>query len=160
MEDYSRYISILIASLEKKNELLSELLELNERQAEILKEEIVPEDEFERIIDKKQDRIELIAKVDTGFDSIYRKARTEITQNPEKYKDEIHLMQDLIKELTDKSVKMEASEKRNKMAVDFYLSKERKSAQNLVRTVDAANSYYKSMTGTQVVDAQMFNLKK
>ena len=121
MPEVNRYIQIMIDSLKKKIQILDTLLAYNEEQAEAIKEDVNPE-VFDELVSKKAEQIELIRKLDTGFDAVYQKVKPEITTHPELHRDEIKQMQELIMQLTDRSVKMEASEKRNKLAVEQYLA--------------------------------------
>ncbi len=159
MSEVGRYIQIMIDSLKKKIQILDTLLVLNEEQAEAIKDG-VKLDAFDELVSKKAEQIELIRKLDTGFDAVYRKVKPEITGHPELHKDEIRQMQELITQLTDRSVKVEASEKRNKMAVEQYFAMTRKNLHTTKKSVSAASNYYKSMTNTQYVDAQMINFKQ
>lgn len=159
MSENDRYIRILIDSLKKKIEILDKLLAMNEEQARAINDGIGL-DLFDEMVTQKAEQIELIAKLDVGFDAVYQRVKPEITEHPELHKEEIHEMQRLITELTDRSVKMEASEKRNKQAVEQYFAKERRNIHAAKKSVSAATNYYKNMTGTQYVDAQMINFKQ
>lgn len=159
MSDINRYVQVLIESLRKKIQILDTLLAMNEEQTKAIEDDMKL-DQFDAMVEKKAEQIDLINKLDSGFDTIYRRVKPELTGHPELYRDEIHTMQELITELTDRSVKMEASEKRNKLAVEQYFTRARRNIQTTRKTVNAASDYYKSMTGTQYIDAQMINFKQ
>lgn len=159
MAENDRYIQIMIDSLKKKIQILDTLLAMNEEQAKALTGDVSME-KFDEMVEKKSEQIELIKKLDTGFDAVYNRIKPEITEHPELHKDEIRLMQQLISELTDRSVKMEASEQRNKQAVERYFRSLRQELNSTTKSVSAASNYYKNMTGTQYVDAQMINFKQ
>lgn len=159
MTDTDRYVQILIESLKKKIEILDALLALNEKQAEVIRAENSL-DEFDALIDQKSEKIALLNKLDTGFETIYQHVRPEITQHPELYKEQIREMQTLIKELTDRSVKVETTENRNKQGIERYFSNARKELHASRKSVNVASSYYKSMTNTQYVDPQLINFKQ
>lgn len=159
MSETERYIQILIDSLKKKIEILDKLLSMNEEQSLAVKEGISLE-RFDELVAEKAEQIELITKLDIGFDAVYNKVKPEITGHPELHKNEIHEMQRLIAELTDRSVKMEASEQRNKQAVEQYFTMSRRKLNMSKKSISAASNYYKNMTGTQYVDAQMINFKQ
>ena len=159
MPETERYIQILIESLKKKIQILDTLLAMNEEQARVIKEG-ADLDQFDELVSQKSEQIELIKKLDTGFDAVYLRVKPEITEHPEIHKEEIRQMQELITELTDRSVQMEASEKRNKQAVEQYFASMRRNLNTTKKSVSAATNYYKSMTGTQYVDAQMINFKQ
>lgn len=159
MAETERYLQILIESLKKKIEILETLLALNEKQAEVLRMEDSL-DAFDRLVDEKAAQIALLEKLDTGFETIYQHVRPEVTQYPERYKAQIHEIQSLIKELTDRSVRIETTEKRNKQAVEGYFASARKDLHESRRSMNVANNYYKNMTNSQYVDPQMINYKQ
>ncbi|MBQ0042824.1 MAG: flagellar export chaperone FlgN [Lachnospiraceae bacterium] len=154
MDETTRYMKILSDSLDKKIEILKLLLQMNEQQLQIV-ENGMNQDEFDGILSEKQEQIDLIEKLDTGFDTIYAKVKREITLNPSGHKEEIVLMQEQISLLTDLSVKLKASEARNKRAIEQQLIVMRRNNQTVRKSIDAANVYYRNMTNTQVVDAQI-----
>lgn len=154
-----RYIQILIESLKKKIEILDTLLALNAKQAEVIQAED-SFDAFDALVDQKTAQIELLNKLDTGFDTIYRHVRPELTGHPGQHKEQIRQIQSLITELTDRSVKVEATENRNKQAIERYFANARKELHESHKSVNVASSYYKSMTNGQYVDPQMINLKQ
>ena len=154
MNETIRYMKILSDSLDKKIEILKLLLNMNEQQLAIIKGGM-NQDEFDAVIKEKQEQIDLLDKLDTGFDTIYAKVKKEVLNSPNMYKDEIHLMQEQITMLTDLSVKLKASEARNKQTMEQELAKARRGIQDSRRGIDAANVYYRNMTNTQVVDAQV-----
>lgn len=159
MAETERYIQILIESLKKKIEILDTLLALNKKQAEIIRTEDSL-DEFDALVDEKAKQIAVLDKLDTGFETIYQHVRPEVMQFPERYREQIREIQSLIKELTDRSVKVETTENRNKQAIEQYFSNARKDIHESRRSVNVASSYYKSMTNTQYVDPQMINFKQ
>lgn len=154
MDEAIRYMKILSDSLDKKIEILKLLLHLNEQQLAVVKDGMHQE-AFDKLIAEKQEQIDLLEKLDTGFDTIYAKVKNEMSGNAAKYRDEISLMQEQISMLTDLSVKLKTSEARNKQAIEQQLIIMRRNNQNTRKSIDAANVYYRNMTNTQVVDAQI-----
>lgn len=159
MPDTERYIQIMIDSLKKKIEILDRLLEMNEEQEKAIKDGSDLE-RFDEMVSHKSEQIELIKKLDTGFDAVYRHVKPEITGHPELHRSEIGQLQELITKLTDRSVKMQASEQRNKQLVEQYFSSMRRELRTTKKSVSAASNYYKNMTSSQYVDAQMINYKQ
>ncbi len=159
MTETDRYIQILIESLKKKIEILDKLLELNGKQAEVIKAEDSL-DEFDRLVDLKSEQLALLDKLDTGFETIYQHVRPELTGHPERHREQILQIQSLISSLTERSVKVETTENRNKQAIEQYFSNARRNLHEYRKNISAASNYYKSMTGTQYVDPQMINFKQ
>jgi len=69
-------------------------------------------------------------------------------------------MQELISQLTDKSVSIQTSEERNKAAVEQYFSRERRGLAKKRMSVKVANDYYKSMNKLHGMDSQLLNQTK
>ena len=68
-------------------------------------------------------------------------------------------MQKLISEITDLSVRIQASEERNKKLVETYFSYTRGKIRESKKSVRVASDYYKSMSGTNYTDARLMDRK-
>ena len=156
----STYIYIMIESLEKKIKVLDDILAANEVQSQILAEGDLDTDRFEENLKLKGDLIDELNKLDDGFQDLYDRIKEDVTENKAKYKEEIVTMQNLIRQITDKSVEIQNGEKKNKDAVirHFTFMKDgiRKSKVNL----SAASSYYKSMSKLNHVDSQFLDKRE
>lgn len=160
MTETDRYIQILIDSLKKKIEILDTLLVLNERQSEVVKKQDNL-DEFDQIVDLKSEQIRLLEKLDTGFETIYKHVRPEFTERAQEHREQIREIQSLISQITERSVKVETTENRNKQAIEQYFSLARKNLHESRKSMNAASDYYKSMSGMQqYADPQMINFKQ
>lgn len=160
MTETDRYIQILIDSLKKKIEILDTMLVLNERQSEAVKKQDNL-DEFDQIVDLKSEQIRLLEKLDTGFETIYKHVRPEFTERAHEHREQIREIQSLISQITERSVKVETTENRNKQAIEQYFSLARKNLHESRKSVNAASDYYKSMSGMQqYADPQMINFKQ
>ena len=139
------YVKILIESLKDKNEVLDEIAEEDAVQAKILKSEEPDLDELR----KSQEKIGVLAsrldKLNEGFESVYDRVRGEIRENKEKYRDEIHIMQDLITEITGKAVRIEAEQNRNKASAERAFKNKRETLKDKRNTVQKINLYANQM---------------
>ena len=69
-------------------------------------------------------------------------------------------MQQMITEITDKSVAIQTLEERNRKAVAEALSNERKELGQGKRSLNVAMNYYRNMSGANVVPPQYMDKKK
>lgn len=154
------YLNILEESLNKKTEVLKHIQELNEVQTDALKQETVDLEAFDRIVDEKGLCIDELTGLDEGFESLYDKIRQELVGNREKYADQIKRLQDLISQITDRSVAIQAQEARNKALVESCFKKERQNLGVSRKNSKAAYGYYQNMNNKKVSEPHFMDQKK
>ncbi|MCR5776863.1 MAG: flagellar protein FliT [Lachnospiraceae bacterium] len=141
------YITILIESLEKKSEILDKVIDTDAEQTAIISQE---EPDMEAL-SKNMDVIEELAleleKLDDGFESVYEKVREELLGNKEAYREEIKRMQQLITEVTEKSVKVQTTEARNKNKVVQMFKNERRKLGARRQSARVLNDYKYMVNG-------------
>ena len=108
------YLSVLEDSLKKKLQILDELTDYTMQQQELLKVEELDYEAFDRLVDQKEPLIQKIMELDQGFETVYDRIKEQLLGNKEQYAAQIRALQSLIGELTDKSVKLQTMEQRNK----------------------------------------------
>lgn len=156
----SQYLDSLKDSLILKSSLLSEVTELSYQQKEIVSAENVNWDEFDQLVDKKSELIDKLNNLDDGFETVYSRISSELESDKDKYKDRIINIQNLIKEVTEKSTSLMALEERNKVLVTNSFKKARqKISQNKVSN-KVASSYYRAMSKVNYIDPQLMDKKK
>lgn len=151
---------ILLQSLEKKNQVLDDIIIENEMQEEILKQDNLDMDAFDASMEKIGILIEELEKLDDGFEAVYDKARNEIVGNKSAYSAEIAKMQDNIQQITDKVVRINACKMRNQMRAENHFRKKASEIKNSVSHVKAARNYYDSMNKLNYVAPQFYDNKK
>lgn len=156
----NQYLTILIESLQKKLKVLDEIQGYNEKQYQMFKDNQVSLDDFDRYVDEKGKLIEALSKLDDGFEMVYDKIAEEVVGNKENYATQIKVLQQMIREVTDKSVSIQAQEARNKDAVEQYFRREKQEVGQKKRSSVAAMNYYKNMSNTNVVPPQFMDKKK
>ena len=156
----NQYVSILIDSLLQKQTILKEILRLNEEQGKLIKQDAFDLEAFDRIVTEKAMRIEKLESLDDGFEMIYEKTKSNLVQEREHYKLEIKEMQDLIARVTDLSMRIQASEERNKAGIEEYFKNTRAIYQQARATTKAASAYYSAMSRLNTVDPQLLDQKK
>lgn len=154
------YISIMAQSLQKKLGVLDGIIEKNVEQRQILEQEELDADAFEQNIKLKSDLVDQIEFLDEGFEELYGRVKSLMETEKQQHKEEIQLMKQLIKEITEKSVTIQTQEARNRKLVEQRFSRERKKVRSMRNTSTVANQYYKNMSKLNVVDAQFMDKKK
>lgn len=159
MAEIGQYITVLVESLQKKKSVLEAVLQKNEEQFNTIREK-QGLDNFDRLVEEKGRLIEAMEKLDEGFENIYQRIRPELEGQKNRFRGEIGELQRLIGEITDLGVRIEASEARNKQAVERYFADARNEIQQSRKSVKAASDYYRSMSRVNYVDPQMMDRKK
>ncbi|MBU5429486.1 flagellar export chaperone FlgN [Kineothrix sp. MSJ-39] len=157
-----QYITILIESLQKKSDILSELIKNSEKQAELLKENTVDWDAFDQGTDAKSDLIDTLNQLDQGFETVFTHV-SELLQSPEgkkAYAQQIKILQDLITEVTDKSITLQADEARNKASVEKRFQEYRAGIRKGRTSSKVAYGYYQNMNQLNYLPPQFLDNKK
>ena len=154
------YLQMLKESLDKKIEILNQILQYEERQQEMVKQENFDYEAFDKSVNEKVVLVDQIDALDDGFEKVYDRIRSELFLHKEKYAEQIRILQNQISEITDKNVAIQAMESRIKMAVDNRVKKDRLDLQQRRNSGKAAQSYYSNMRKLNYVDAQFMDRKK
>ena len=128
------YIAIMLQSLKKKEQVLDEIIRLDDRQKDTLTD---PE--------AKSACIDQLNQLDSGFEKLYAQVAEELDQNREDYAKEIRDMQQCIRRVTDKSVKIQAQEARNKELMREKFATIHRQAKAVRKNSRAITGYYNSM---------------
>lgn len=153
-------VQILVQSLEKKNGILDTIIEQNTLQETILKQEEFDMDAFERTVDAQNELIEQLEQLDTGFEALYDRVREDMMRDKDKYRKEIAAMQELIQQITDKVVTVNAGNMRNKTLAENQFKKTRAAIRNGVSKSKVARGYYNNMNNLNCVAPQFYDNKK
>lgn len=156
----NEYLSVMIQSLQKKISVLDEITEKNKEQRQILEQEELDSEAFERNVREKSELVEQINFLDEGFEDLYERIKSVIEAEKQEYKEEILLMKQLITEITEKSVNIQSDEVRNRSLVERKFAQERKKIKSRKTSSTVANQYYKNMSKLNYVDAQFMDKKK
>ena len=151
---------ILLQSLEKKNELLDQMIDQNSMQERILKQEEFDMDAFGEVLDRQSACVEELDKLDRGFEAVYERVREELMQNRERYRTEITRMKEQIQQITDKIVTLNAGNMRNKVLAENQFKKKRLAIGTGVSKNRVATNYYNSMNNLNYVSPQFYDNKK
>lgn len=160
MPGRNNYIEIMLESLRKKVLVLDGLIERCEEQSELIQESEIDWEAFDINVSEKQALIEELSQLDEGFEKVYKRVKTDLMDNKEVYRDAIGEMQSLITLITDKSVRIQADEERNRKAIEKSLATVKRDIRASRTSVKAASDYYKSMSRVNYVDPQFMDRKK
>ncbi len=154
------YLQIMIECLEKKLEVLDKVSELDKKQLKIALAQPMDLEAFDQTMDEKGELIEELNKLDEGFSETYERVRDEVQAEPEKYRDVVKRLQDLVREAVDKGVSIEAQEKRNKAAMEAAIGMKRREINEKKVTASAGSRYYKITSRINNIDPQLMDKKK
>ena len=153
------YIDIMIQSLEKKERVLDRIIELDNVQKNQLEDPELKPDDFDEVVEEKAKLIEQLDQLDSGFEKLFERMKEELEGNKEAHKEEIRIMQQHIKSITDKSVQIQSQEAPNKDLMTAKFTSVKKQAREVRKGQNVVNKYYKNMTNTNYVAPQFMDNK-
>lgn len=153
-------LTVLSESLDKKLQLLREIQEYNKKQERSFLEGTADLEGFDAAIEEKGRLIEKLERLDEGFETVYGRLAEELKENRDKYKAQIGLLQDKIRQVTELGVSIQAQEQRNKKLVEQYFAKQHSNIRKERKNSKAAYDYYKTMSGAAVTQSHFMDSKK
>ena len=144
------YIDIMIQSLEKKEQVLDRIIELDIKQKNQLEDPQLTPDDFDEVVEAKSRLIDQLNNLDSGFEKLFERTKEELNGHKEEH----------IRSITDKSVKIQSQEARNKDLMTLKFASIKKQAREVRVGTQAASRYYKSMSGTGYMEPQFMDNKK
>jgi len=154
------HITVLRDSLIKKVAVLEEIEHLDRLQNEVLSKEPFDYEAFDRLFTDKDVCMDKIAKLDEGFELVYKRVESELKDNRDTYSDIIKEMQNLISRITELGTSITAAEERNRNALSDTIIKERRGMAEGKRSVNVAMNYYKNMNGLNNPESLYMDKKK
>lgn len=160
MEHETEYVQIMIDSLKKKVDILKQVTALNKEQKVLIQAEVLDLKAFDVIVEKKGECIDTLTNLDSGFQKLYDRVKEALEAKKDAYKPQIKEMQDLIAEVMQLSMSVQAEEERNKDAIKAHFSKLKKEVYQIKNSQKVAQNYYNSMNKLNFVDPQFLDKKK
>lgn len=154
-----QYVAILKDSLEKKVAVLKQIQQLNVEQQEIISVPQADLEAWEANTEAKGALIEKLELLDDGFEELYERVREPLSENKEQYREDILRMKELITEITELSVNIQAQEQRNKNMAMQQFGRMHKQIKTLKQSKRVAKLYDTSMKKINYVDAQFMDKK-
>lgn len=150
------YVDMMRDALKRKKQILQVLLERTKHQETLLKDEEMDPEEFNATIEEKGTQIEELNKIDEGFDTLFKYVEKEITSNRMAYKEQIQEMQQLIGEVSELGIQIQALEHQNSGHFKVYLANQRKKIRDFHVNNKTASSYYQNMANVHKPDQSYF----
>ena len=148
MSEVRVQVDLLVDTLTKKKQLLTEIRKYTIDQKAILSIEDFDLRAFNNIMSNKQVRIELLSKLDAGFEATFERVRNVLSTQPDIYRESILAMKTLIKEVNDIGIEIQVQEERNRSNFDAK-SKGLKSEVKSLRTHKSAMKKYQNTYNSQ-----------
>lgn len=139
------YIAIMLQSLKKKGTGSGWNYPPGWPAERYLTDPECPFDVFDETVEAKSACIDQLNQLDSGFEKLYAQVAEELDQNREDYAKEIRDMQQCIRRVTDKSVKIQAQEARNKELMREKFATIHRQAKAVRKNSRAITGYYNSM---------------
>jgi len=154
------YLTLLEESLRQKLQVMAEIQAYNLRQQELFQSEEVDLEQFDSYVEEKGALIERLTMLDNGFGRLYSKVAETLKNGREQYAEQIRTLQELVTEVTDAGVVVQAQEARNKKLIEDFFRREREGIRKGRKSSKAAIDYYKNMSRSAVVLPQFMDSKK
>ncbi len=156
----TNYLTVLEESLIKKNAILDSIQEASREQNELLKCEKLDLERFDELVEEKDGYLKELEKLDEGFEILYDKVKQELLANKAQYAEQIKHMQQLISQITEKSVSIQAQESRNRDMVAAYFKNERKALGQGRKSSKVAYGYYQNLSKANQEASRIMDLKQ
>ena len=156
----NNYLNVLEESLYKKLAVLDKIQSYNDKQSKCFTSENVDVEGFDTAIEEKGKLIEELNKLDEGFESLYANISEQLKQDKERYAPQIKGLQELVRQVTEKSLSVQASESRNKALIEAYFAKEKKQIKEGRVSSKVAMGYYQNLNKAILENNRGFDFKK
>lgn len=153
------YVEIMIQSLRHKLEILDQIIAVNMKQKIALEDPELTPDTFDQLVEQKSELIEQLEQLDSGFENVFGRMKEELAGRREQYADQIRQMQAYIRQITDKSVEIQAQEARNKDLMVKKFSSIRQQARSVRTGAQVTNRYQQTMSKADYVDPQFMDTR-
>lgn len=154
------YVAVLRQGLEKKIQILDQLLKKSAHQRELLADPQLEPEEFEASINEKAALIDELTAIDSGFEQVYERVRDEIQEHRDDYAADIAQMQDYIAKIMEKSTQVQTEEKRNRELILKKFADVKKQIREVKSGKKAVDQYYQNMMKLNYVEPQFMDNKK
>ena len=159
MEDY---LQLLEESLVKKIRVLDEIEKFNIKQKDVLSsEDSTPDfDKFDSFIEEKGKLIDELNSLDEGFETLYERVADTLKANVPGNASRIRKLQEMIREITDKSVGIQKQEAENKALIEKHFQSARAGIGKGRNSLNAAYSYFRTQRGLEGTDSLYMDSKQ
>jgi len=161
-EKMAEYLELLEESLVKKIGVLNRIGEFNLKQRELFTTftESPDFEQFDSYIEEKDKLIDELNSLDDGFESLYERVAETLNADRAGNAAKIKRLQDLIREVTDKSSELQAQEADNKKLIEKYFNSVRDGIGKGRTSLNAAYSYMQAQRGMNSSESLYMDSKK
>ena len=161
-DNMAEYLELLEESLVKKIGVLDRIGEFNLKQRELFTTytESPDFDKFDSYIEEKDKLISELNSLDDGFEALYERVAETLKADKAGNATKIKRLQDLIREVTDKSSALQAQEAENKALIEKYFSSIKDGIGKGRTSLNAAYSYMQTQRGIGEVESLYMDSKK
>ena len=156
----SNELSILIETLQKKEEVLKEILSKSKEQLDIVKADEFDEEAFDERFNDKDVLIDELNRLDEGFDGVYNRIRSELKENLDDYKPQVASLQQLIRVTMDLGSEIHQTENKVKDALPNALSQKKRSLYDKRMTATGVANYYRASKMMDMQDPYFMDHKQ
>jgi len=162
VESMTDYFGLLEESLVRKIKVLDKIEEFNLKQKDIFTtySERPNLEQFDSYIEEKDKLINELDMLDDGFETLYARVADSLKADKERNASIIRRLQDLIREVTDKSSSIQSQEAENKKLMEAYFKSVRSSIGKDRTSLNAAYSYMQSQRGFGGAESVYMDSKK
>ena len=144
MDELNTYLNILIDTIKMKIDMFKNIYKITGEQEQMLNGDFDTE-LFQKTIDEKQKYIDEVKKLDFGFETTYKKIGNEVSNNKEKYKDQIVLLKQSISQVMELGVKIQLQEENNKTKSMGKFSVKKSEVKTYKKSKSTVAAYYKNI---------------
>lgn len=154
------YIEMMIQSLQKKQNILEQILVFSKKQQVLLENPNLEPDEFDENVEQKAACIEQLEQLDQGFEQLFERVREALNKNRSQYAAQIEKMQNFIREITALSAQISTQEARNKDLMTRKFTQVHEQARSIRSSQKVVKQYYDNMMKMKNYAPQFLDNKK
>ena len=154
------YMSLLLDTVSKKEDLLNQLILETIKQSNCFQENEMKEEKYDEIYHHKMELIKEVETLDEGFQTLYERIKDEMKVNRYEYEQEIKELQNKIRSVTDKVIRLQKLESDNKLKFQVFLNGQRKKIKDYTVSKRTSATYYKNMMQQFPKDSAFMNKKQ
>ncbi len=139
------YLSALIISLGKKEQVLTRLIAITKKQKIALEAQPPNLEEFKSEVSQKEELIKEINELDIQFELLFHKVKGCIINGITEFAVEIQKMQKMIPIVVELGVTLRGLEQNNKMKLERIASMKGKEAVNTKKSSKSVADYYRAI---------------
>lgn len=160
MSDINTYLNILIDSLDEKSDVLKEIYEVTKKQNEYVSGDKFDLEEFNIFIEEKQQYIDKLEMLNSGFQSTFDRISDELKQNTSLYRNKIRLLKSKITSVSEIGIEIQVLEEKNKVKIEEYFNSNKRKIKTFKKSKKTAANYYKNMNNTYKEQSYFLDKKK